>query len=415
LALTEHTLRKLGDMRKLRTLALTGNRLGATLDISHLLDLRSLFLGDTHATELPVGLSRLPYLEAIDLRGNDIRELPAWLFDVPRRFARRINLRHNPLSASSRTELETYLDNTGIGMGFLEDDHAVINEQKARELWMPDSRDEHFASRNRTWIALKNEPDSDGFFRLLAEVGNTADNRYVHEAMTDRVWSVIEAAKNDSALRERLLPLAVRANCVDSAATIFSNLEITVDIDRLVRQSANTHDQASRLLNLGRRLFRQDYLAKLAQEHIKANPKLDPVEVELAYRTGLADKLELLGQPRHMRYASLGGVTSGHLDIAYEKVVAAEATSELSADVSSREFWGTFLREQYGKKFTDLAVPFHERVQTAFENEVALGAGFRAHVDGIADELQQAETGLLKRLTEQAMEAEKMKTCFLLD
>jgi Leucine-rich repeat (LRR) protein/Tfp pilus assembly protein PilV len=414
-ALTEHTLRKLADMRKLRTLGLTGNRLGATLNISKMLDLQSLFLGDTHTTELPVGLSRLPYLEAVDLRGNDIRELPAWLFDVPRRFARRINLRHNPLSASSRTKLETYRNSTGIGMGFLEDDHAVINEQKAREFWMPDSREENYASRDRTWAALKNEPESDGFFRLLAEVGNTADNRYVHEAMTDRVWSVIEAAGNDSALRDRLLPLAVRASCVDSAATIFSNLEVTVDIDRLVSQSANTQDQAARLLNLGRRLFRQDYLARLAREHVLANPKLDPVEVELAYRTGLADRLELLGQPRHMRYASLGGVTSGHLEGAYKKVVAAEATSELSADVSNREFWGKFLREQYDKKFTDLAAPYHERVQTAFENETTLGTGFRAHIDAIADELQQAETGLLKSLTEQAIEAEKMKTCFILD
>ncbi|WP_268932918.1 hypothetical protein [Pseudomonas sp. p50(2008)] len=44
-----------------------------------------------------------------------------------------------------------------------------------------------------------------------------------------------------------------------------------------------------------------------------------------------------------------------------------------------------------------------------------MGTGLRAHVDGIADELKLAETGLLKRLTEQAMEAEKMKTCFILD
>jgi len=415
LALTEHTLRKLTDMRKLRTLALSGNRLGATVDVSKMLDLQSLFLGDTHATELPVGLARLPYLDVADLRGNDIQELPAWLFDVPRRFARRINLRHNPLSAASRTKLETYRGNTGIGMGFLEDDHAVINEQKARELWMPDTREEHYASRNRTWVALKNEPGSDGFFRLLAEVGSTADSRYVHEDMSDRVWKVIEAAKADSMLRDQLLPMAVKSNCVDSAATIFSNLEITVDIDTLVRQSANTHDQAARLLKLGRRLFRQDYLSRLARDNVMANPKRDPVEVELAYRTGLADRLELIGQPRHMRYASLSGVKAADLDAAYHKVIAAEATSELSADLSKREFWGKFLREQYGKQFTDLAAPFQERVQTAFENEATLGTGFRAHVDGIADELQQAETGLLKRLTEQAMEAEKMKTCFILD
>ncbi len=413
--LTEHTLRKLADMRNLRALGLNGNRLGATIDISKMLNLKELLLRDTHATELPVGLSRLPYLDFVDLRGNLIRELPELLFQLPQRFALAINLRHNPVSASSRTRLAAYHVRTGIGMGLLPNDTAVLNDQRARDLWMPKLVEETYASRNRAWLALKHEPGSKAFFELLAEVGNSADSRYVNEDMTRRVWSVIEATQAHSALRTQLLSMAVKAHCADDAATIFSNLEVAVEIDRVVRLSANAHDQAARLLRLGRSLFRLDYLSRIAREKSQVNPALDAVEVELAYRTGLADRLDLVGQPQHMRYASLSGVKANDLELAYNKVLAAEISPELSTYITGRTFWSDFLRQQHGKQFTDLTAPFHVRMETAFENEATLGADYRATVDGIADELHNAEAALLKRLTEAAMEADESRTCFALD
>ncbi|MGF6089283.1 NEL-type E3 ubiquitin ligase domain-containing protein [Pseudomonas sp. 18173] len=413
--LTEHTLRKLAEMRNLRTLGLSGNRLGATVDVSKMLHLQTLTLRDTHATELPVGLCGLPYLDFVDLRGNEIRELPSWLFNAPRRFAETINLRHNPLSIASSTQLETYRARTGIGMGFLSNDTAVINDQRARDLWMPEPAEATYASHNRTWIALKNEPGSKGFFDLLAEVGSTGDNRFLHEDMTRRVWDVIKATQTDPVLRDQLLSLAVKANCADSAATIFSNLEVAVDIDRVVRQSANAHDQAARLLGLGRRQFRLDRLSRIAREQAQANPALDPVEVELAYRTGLAERLELVGQPRHMRYASLSSVTSKDLDIAYNRVVAAEGSPELTTFVSNCSFWEDFLRQHHDQQFADLVAPFHERMQTTFENQASLGAGYRNEVDRIAEDLNTAEAALLTRLTEAAIQADESKTCFALD
>ncbi|WP_131108418.1 NEL-type E3 ubiquitin ligase domain-containing protein [Pseudomonas sp. Sample_10] len=414
-ALTEHTLRKLADMRTLRTLSLSGNRLGATLDVSQMANLQALILSDTHATELPAGFDRLPYLNRVDLRGNQIRELPDWLFDVPQRFAQFINLRYNPLSAASRAKLQSYRDRTGIGMGFMADDAKVTSEQVARDFWMPDSREADYTRRNRTWLALKNEPASPGLFQLLAEVGNSADSRFVHEDMTRRVWNVIDATAADSALRERLLALAVKANCTDSAALIFSHLEVAVEIDKVVKASANAHDEAARLLSLGRALFCQDTLAGIAEEHARANPRLDPVEVELAYRTGLAERLELVGQPRHMRYASLSGVTQANLDTAYARVTTALLSPALLRDLSTRSFWVDFLRKHHAQRLNRLAAPFHVRMQAAFEGEATLGTRYRAHVDGIMDQLQQAETTLLEELTTQALAADETKTCFILD
>jgi Leucine-rich repeat (LRR) protein len=413
--LTEPTLRKLADLRNLRTLGLGGNRLGATIDVSKMLDLQSLFLRDTHITELPVGLNRPPYLNIVDLRGNQIRELPDWLFQVTARFARTINLRDNPISAASRVKLETFLDNTGIGMGLLDDDASVLNEQRARDLWMPSQREEAYVRRNSAWQALKNEPHSTGFFELLADVGGTADNRFEREDMTRRVWRVIEAIQTDSALRDQLLSMAVKANCNDAAATIFSNLEVAVDLHTVIRDATNAHDRAARLLSLGRRLFRLDYLDRLAREHASANAALDPVEVTLAFRTGLAETLNLVGQPRHMRYAELGGVTPADLDTARNKIITAENSPELLTYMSERQFWSDFLREHHARQFTDVAAPFHVRMEKTMKNEATLGMDYRPQVDGITHEYNSAENALLRRLTEAAIKAEESKTCFALD
>ncbi|MHC8318408.1 NEL-type E3 ubiquitin ligase domain-containing protein [Pseudomonas sp. LB3P31] len=413
--LTEYTLRKLADMRELRTLGLGGNPLGATVEVSKMFNLQSLILSDTRTTELPVGLSRLPYLDLVDLRTNRIRELPDWLFQMPRRFTQAINLRGNAISAASLEKLKTYRDAEGIGMGLLEESAVALNEVRARDLWMPKRVEQSYAERNRVWLALKNEPKSTEFFELLAEVGDSADSRFVHEDMTRRVWSVIEATRSDEALCEQLLAMAVKANCADSAATIFSNLEVAVDIHTVVRQSANAHDQAAQLLSLGRRLFRLDKLTEIARAHSLANSILDPVEVELAYRTGLADRLELVGQPLHMRYAALGGVKASDLNTAYNKVLTADLSPEQLTFISERTFWSDFLRAHHGRAFSDLVAPFHRRMETAIATQSTLGEGYRAQVDGIADEMAKAETALLKRLTQAAMEADEARTCFALD
>lgn len=415
IVLTEHTLRKLAGLRTLQTLGLSGNPLGATIDVSRMFDLQSLFLNGTGATEIPVGLARLPYLDMVDLRGNRIRELPGWLLQVPRRFAETINLRYNPISTASIAKLKVYRDMTGVGMGLLDNKSAVLNEQKARDLWMPKQVEEHYARRNRAWLALKNEPGSEGFFELLADVGGTKDHRLERQDMTRRVWNVIEATETDPGLRDQLLSMAVKANCADSAATIFSNLEVAVDLDTVVREAANAHDQASRLLRLGRRLFRLNYLARIAREKSQAEPRLDPVEVELAYRIGLAEELALVGQPLHMRYASMGGVTAQDLTAAQNRVRMAENSPEYLAFISSRSFWIDFLRRHHGKQFTELTSPFQARMATAYEHQETLGAEYLPQVDGIADELKTAESSLLKRLTEAAMAADDAKACFALD
>nr|WP_180202650.1 NEL-type E3 ubiquitin ligase domain-containing protein [Pseudomonas sp. SbOxS1]NYU02135.1 hypothetical protein [Pseudomonas sp. SbOxS1] len=410
-----YTLRKLTDMRQLRSLRLNGNRLGATVDVSKMPNLKELSLRDTYATELPVGLADLQNLEFVDLRGNEIVELPEWLYNLRQRSALAINLSSNPVSARSRARLGTFHGNTGIGMGLWPNETVVVHDQMARDLWMPTPAEATYTSRNGVWLALKENPKSKAFFELLAQLGSSADSRFVREDMTRRVWSVIEAIRSDEALCRRLLKMAATARCADDAASLFSNLEVAVEIDKVVRLSANAHDQAARLLKLGRSLFRLDYLAKIAKERVAASPALDDVEVELAYRIGLADRLELIGQPQHMRYGAISGVDAKDLNRAYNRVIAAEHSPELLNDLTGREFWSDFLREHHGEKFSEMIARFHVKLEAADEDKVNLGEDYDATVAKIQAEMNTAESNLLKELTQAALAADAAKTCFALD
>ncbi|WP_223453141.1 MULTISPECIES: NEL-type E3 ubiquitin ligase domain-containing protein [unclassified Pseudomonas] len=413
LQLTEQTLKKLSGMRALESLNLSGNRrLGATLDVGKQFDLRYLSLRDTRATELPKNLSYPPNLDRVDLRDNEIKVLPDWLFSTPRRFSETVNLRNNPLANVSRTQLKSYRDRVGIGMGFLEDDLQRLNEQRARELWLPDEWG--LPARTASWTAIKDDPASDGLFRLLAELGDTADTEHVREDMTRRVWRVLEAAQVDTPLREQVFELAANPiNCTDSAALNFSHLEVAVEVDKVINPTSG-RSSAAPLLKLGRGLFRLDQLEQIAQARIAQDPKADPLEVSLAFRTGLAETLELPGQPRHMRYAQLSGVTPAMLNAAEQKIKAAELTPAFMRFLNRQPFWTDFLSRSYPRQFDSLNQTYPAKLQAVFENAESLTtAEYLRQVSVIKAEKEAAENTVFEHLTQEALRVTEGGVCGL--
>jgi Leucine-rich repeat (LRR) protein len=417
LKLTEQTLLKLSNMRSLETLNLSNNPLGATPDVSRMFDLRFLSVRETGATELPKGLARLPNLDRVDLRDNNIRDLPDWLFNSPKRFSETVNLRHNPLSLNSRSQLSVYRDSVGVGMGYLEDDIARLNEQQARTLWLPQEVDETYLRRNSTWTAFKDDPVSDGLFRLLSELGDTADSQHVREDMTRRVWRVLEAAESNATLREQVLDLAANPiNCTDTAALNFSNLEIAVEIDKVINPSGSAQSTAAPLLKLGRGLFRLDQLDRVAQEHVQSNPTTDPLEVSLALRTGLAETFELPGQPRHMRYASLSGVTQSVLDIAQNRVISAELSPALLKFFVQQPFWCDYLKRHYPRQFAAVNETYPAMMEAVFEKADSLTTGdYLSQINTIKAQKDLAENAVLERLTVDALKLADLGICIVPD
>ncbi|WLH34109.1 NEL-type E3 ubiquitin ligase domain-containing protein [Pseudomonas sp. FP2196] len=411
--LTEHALVKLANLRTLHTLNLNENPLGATPDVSKMFDLRALCLRETGATELPKGLAHLPSLDWVDLRNNEIRNLPDWLFKTTKRFSQAINLRHNPLSLASSAHLADYRNNVGIGMGYLEDDIARLDEQQARSLWFKDGAGEDWGRRDRIWTAFKDDPRAEGLFHLLAEVGNTADSEKVSDDMHRRVWAVLEAAESDAELCEQVLNLAANPiNCTDTAAMNFSHIEVAVEVDRVTSLAGGRTTSAQPLLQLGRGLFRLDKLNHIAQEHVRKNPTADPLEVNLAYRTGLADELDLPGQPRHMRFAVLGGVTEADLATAKNAVNAAELSSEWLSFMLRQPFWCDYLKRTFPLSFTSIEETFAPQMDAVFDQATKLTTGdYLNQMDAIKLKREEAEETVVTRLTDDAIRLMDLGIC----
>lgn len=413
LQLNEYSRATLAGLRSLQVLNLNNNPLLDPPDVSQLFVLRELMLRNCRLTEFPKGVARLPYLETLDLRENDISVLPAWLFEAPRSYAQTINLRHNPLDVRSQQLLRNYRSAHGVGMGFLEDDLARLTEQRARDLWLSDERVAGYTEKDQTWAGLRDEPGSDGLFTLLAELGGTADAAQVREDMDRRVWRVLEATGKDAELREEIFERAATPlNCDDAAAVNFSSLEVLVEIREAARLAATGRLTATPLLKLAKGLFRLDQLERLAHNHSLEHPLVDPLEVSLAFRTGLVERFHLPGQPRHMRFASLGGVTAANLEEAESRVRAAELSPKLMKYLVELPFWTQYLKRTHAARFEGLNEPFDGRLQAVFDQRLTLDdASYREQMNIILREQEKAEKTELERLTLDALKQGELKGC----
>lgn len=415
LQLTEYTRTKLADLKALQVLNLNDNPLLDSPVVYKMLDLQTLALRNCRLTSLPTGIMRIPHLNRLDLRANDIVSLPPWLFDTEQRKPENIHLEQNPLDAGTRQLLNHYRDETGVGMGFFEDDIGRLHEQRAKALWLGDERLAGHAQQAEIWLGLRDEPACDGLFKLLAGLSDTADSVHVREDLHRRVWNVLEATAEDVELRGQVFELAATPlNCDDSAADSFSNVEVLVLVRKAVRQVETGEAQTRPLLRLGRGLFRLDRLASIARRHSVAHPTVDPLEVSLAYRTGLVERLHLPGQPRHMRYASLGGVTQNMLRMAEAQVKEAELSPLLLKYLANLPWWQNYLKKTQSGSFETLNEPFISRSDTLFEQREALDdATYKNRIDQISDDRQRAESAELERLTQEALRLDDLGGCAL--
>lgn len=442
--LTPETAQVLSTRSTLRALWMEHNPLGIAPDFNQITDIRSVHLNGTDIEHWPVGLGSQALLDDIALGDNQLTTLPDSLIaPSDHQLARSIRLcsitdvSNNPLTEATLQQVRTHaarlqregllhdnrplrLTSTALG---LRSPVVVRPVGVSFERWTRGLSQEQITARTRQWLSLRDEPGSEGFFQMLADMQTSTSGQ---EDLQRRVWAVIDSITEPSAeseaLREDMFNWAGRAACCDRAALSFSNLEIMQMVYR-AKASATEAGQGPQLLKLARGLFRLDEVEKTALADIAArtdainnDPDLSPgakrsriqqleeVEIRLAYRYGLKgeQQLELPGQPDRVHFISMGNVSPQDLAASRARILGLNNAPEELQALLSRDFWKDYVAHAYRPQFEAQSKPFHEQLAQLLEQlerKELSREGYEAQAKALQDQLGIAEAELIQRLT----------------
>ncbi|MGB3126036.1 MAG: DUF6543 domain-containing protein [Pseudomonas sp.] len=442
--LTPETARVLSERRTLRALWLSNNPLGQVPDFSQISDIRSVRLSRTGIDHWPAGLGEQALLDEIDLGDNQLTTLPDFVIDPSDaqltrsvRLSAITRIANNPLTEATLQQVRTYsaqLERDGLlQLGrplrltatALALRPAVVASPLGATFrrWAVGFTPEQVAARTPQWMTLRSDPNSRGFFGMLADMDLPEGG---DEDLQLRVWAVIdsitEANPDSAALRQEMFSWAGNATCCDRAALSFSNIEI-MRMVHLAKASATEASEGPVLLNLARGLFRLDEVEKTAlldiarrANAIHADPNLsaelrdervsllEDVEIRLAYRDGLKgdDQLALPGQLARMRFLNIARVTQANLNAARTRILALNNSPEELHALLSRDFWKDYITHTYRPQFEALSKPYHEQLAGLLDQVEASQlprADYEVQARALQDQLGIAEAGLIENLT----------------
>ncbi|MDT3311958.1 NEL-type E3 ubiquitin ligase domain-containing protein [Pseudomonas sp. rhizo66] len=402
----------IGRMRQLEDLDLADNRIGSAPQLKELVRLRTLNLNG-NPLHLPPDVGRMYRLEELSLANTDIQTWPEGLFKVgsvdrqrPRSFM--LDMRQAPINTlpevTPGTEQAFVLSRARFGLSGLTNEDRVrfgqyressgfAFEQRYSQAIKTELRHWQVSSdepggfspssafskyREETWHDLMAEPDSAGFFSVIAKQRESADYRTHHgrRQLTRRVWEMVEAAALDSELREKLFRQIVSPeDCGDLGAQLFNSLGMKVLVSKAYTAPTSAQVLDNTLVRLARSAARLDlvsdearveYSSQVQQNLIDPRkPAPDEVEIHLAFETGLAQRLELPWQSEGMRYQPRSGVNDAEIELAHRMIMSREQGDGLvnkMINLSSDNFWERHLRKTHPTQY--------ERNDQLFENKL---------------------------------------------
>lgn len=412
----------------LQQLYLSHNPLGRVPDFRRMPTLRQLYLRNTGLTDWPAGLDGLPLLQRIDLRDNLISRVADEILNpsvenasAARRVFNSAVLDGNPITPAA---LEDYaqawirIPPPEVGLPIPIEPGAaagpLANSSERLQHWMRDIPAGERAARQEQWRLLEGEDThSQEFFRLLENLRQTGEYRNAYPDLQARVWTLMDAAAQSEQLRTELFRLAGDVEtCADGAALIFSRLEVR----NLVSHGLSTQ-ATPELSTLAKGLFRLDEVERIAQQdaserirNISANHALtlaqkvqevllvDRVEIRLAYRIGLKDRLGLPGQPQQARFIGVADVTAAMLDAAEQRVLALDNSPQEFAATTQRDFWRGFLKHKYADEFLLEQEPLHARLDALAAADLA-SQEYLIKSAELAREFETVEDAFINRKT----------------
>lgn len=421
----------LGNMPELAWLDLSGNIL-RRVDATGLNRLESLNLQHNLLEDWPSAVLELPRLRQMDLGNNWIETIPAAALE-PRhqQLMAGTTLSGNELGLHELEDLRTYLLQTGNGLGYSAQElEGLINPSRstseaefsgAEHVFQnhPDIEPVHvqknrwFATleadspRHAAWDVLVAEEGSADFFFVLSRLADTVDFLQFPAELRRRVWAVLDAMGDSLQLRRyifaRATALIPGATCGDGRILIFNELETSVLEFDALRESELAQDGAA-LLALARSMIRLEAVEDIARAAIERSPHIDPAEVRLAYRIGLAERLQLPRQPSGMLYADLAQVSQADIDDAYVDVLAREREPGFDEKLITREYWLNYLKNKYADEFSALAHALDKQIDALEERFPEVGPAYLKEYAELGARRSEQQTALAIRLTRQERE-----------
>lgn len=443
--LSPATAQILSQRVTLRALWLHHNVLGITPDFSLITDMRSLSLNNAGIDTWPIGLVEQPLLDQIELSNNTITTIPASVIAPPEeqlaQTARVNNLTSvsgNPLTADTLQQVRQYnLRLEQAGLASAQNPNRLVTTalniraavvpgaamRQAFERWARNLPADQVSARSAQWHALRGEERAGPFFDILDRLQPAGPGQ---ADLQRRVWEVIDSISENTAQsethRKELFDLAGEPGCCDRAAFSFSNLEVRTLVFRARAQAAG-QAEGVQLSSLSKGLFRlhavdtfasadiqrseaivNDSAVSMADKLPHTQRLLEEVEIRLAYRFGLKDRLQLPGQPQQVSFTHMGAVTPAMLDAAYEKIIAMDNSVEEFQALLSREFWQEYVTHRYRAQFDAQSEPYQRQLSelqaTRAAGELAQPA-YKAQVDDLQAQMAIKESELIHTLSRQ--------------
>ena len=384
----------LNSMNRLSYLDLSSNPLGTPVDVSQMPDLKTLLLKDAHITQWPEGLfaHQRPDSFYLNLLGNEITSVPecttpsaqSWLVANTR-------LERQKLDLVSQERIVQYRRAHGL------DPHRTYppRGEKGSEFWMEGTAQER-SLLQASWDDLENEHGSQGFFEVIARMEvhpdsfqTQADRIAYQEGWKDlgtKVWRLIDAANNDTAMRDTLFTMAsAPTNCADAGAQIFNAMGLETMVYEAYEANSSPQVLEKHLITLARGKARLNKIYDIARADVAQRIKpvsqgglglrfssdvidgipgtVDEVEVHTGYQVRLSDSLELPWVPNYMVYRNTAGVSNEAFVSAYRLIKEGEQGDGLINQILEVPFWEKWLAHACSGELEINATRFDERVE----------------------------------------------------
>ena len=232
------------------------------------------------------------------------------------------------------------------------------------------------------------------------------------DALTNRVWVLIDHMLGDTVLRDLLFEGVAyeRRTCGDGAMMILENLEVQV----LIHQAENRAGEGQlegQMFKLAKQLFRLRKVDEMADNAVRqrmAGGGLpDVAEVQLLFRIGLVDSLDLPTQSRTMLYGPIVADFAPQVLEARDQILAMDGGPAFMHAIMQEKFWRDFLKSSYAERFAAIEAEFQrDYLQLSEEQGLSEAVELQRGQD-LAEDRDQKIERLVEELTRQAYQSDQ--------